>query len=64
MVEEGFAERVRQVGNLTDVVVGRRREVFGGGITITEREDPAGGDVLDEQREFGKGRAREGDGTD
>ena len=49
MVEEGFAERVRQVGNLTDVVVGRRREVFGGGITITEREDPAGGDVLDEQ---------------
>lgn len=55
VVEERFNERVRQIGNLTDIVVGRRREVFGGGITITQREDPAGGDVLDEQCEFGKG---------
>ena len=47
---------VGQIGNLPDVVGGGRGEKLGGGIAIAKVEDPAGGDVLDEQREFGKGQ--------
>src|ERR1022692_1853670 len=50
---------VGQIGNLPEVVGGRGGEKFGGGIAFAKREDPAVGDVLDEQREFGEGERQE-----
>ena len=53
-----FEERVdqlfREEGNLPEVLRGRRGQEFGGGIAFAKGEDPAAGDVLGEQSEFGK----------
>ena len=57
--EQRFDMLVGQVGNGGEVRGRRGGEELGGGIALDEFEDPADGDVLDEECQFGKGQGEQ-----
>ena len=48
-----------QVGDVGQVAVGSGGEELGGGKAMDQFEHPAGGDVLDQQAQFGKGQVQQ-----
>ena len=60
MFEQRGDVLVGQIGDLREVVCGvAAARQWGGGVAVDEFEDPAGGEVLDEQGEFGEGQGEE-----
>lgn len=58
-VEQRLKLGVRQVGDVLKIIGGCLGQERRGGVAVDEFEDPAGGDVLDEQGEFGEGESKE-----
>ena len=59
MFEQGADLGVGQIRDIGEVCWGCLGEEWRGGIAVDEFEHPAGGEVLDDQGEFGKGQSQE-----
>jgi hypothetical protein len=59
VVEQRGAVLLLQIGNSAEIVGGRLREPRRRGVAAQKFENPTGGEVMDDERQFGKGQGRQ-----